>query len=86
MDCGYEVINVDCAKPRDESKVAIWKNCSILDANALHAVFREFQPQLVVHLAAYASMEARSLEEFRANTDGTANVLNACKESAVISR
>jgi nucleoside-diphosphate-sugar epimerase len=86
VDCGYEIVNVDCAKPRDESKSAIWKNCSILDANALHAVFREFQPQFVVHLAAYASMDARSLDEFRPNTEGTANLLNACKESATVER
>lgn len=86
VDCGYEVINVDCAKPRDESKVAIWRNCSILDVNALRAVFREFQPQSVVHLAAYASMDTRSLDEFRPNTEGTANLLNACKESATVER
>jgi nucleoside-diphosphate-sugar epimerase len=86
VDCDYEVINVDCAKPRDKRKVAIWRNCSILDVNALRAVFREFQPQLVVHLAAYASMDARSLDEFRPNTEGTANILNTCKESATVER
>jgi GlcNAc-P-P-Und epimerase len=86
VDCGYEVINVDCAKPRDESKIAIWRNCSILDKHALCKVFQEFQPQFVVHLAAYASMDARSLDEFRPNTEGTANLLNACKESATVER
>jgi nucleoside-diphosphate-sugar epimerase len=86
VDCGYVVINVDCAKPRDESKIAIWRNCSILDKDALHAVFQEFQPQLVVHLAAYASMGEHSLDEFRPNTEGTANVLDACKETTTIER
>ena len=86
VNCGYEVSNVDCNKPGDERGVELWKNCSILDANTLLAVFLKFQPQFVVHLAAYASMDARSLDEFRPNTEGTANLLNACKESATVER
>lgn len=86
VTCGYEVINVDCAAPVDKSQIPIWRDCSILDTTALHAVFHEFQPQFLVHLAAYASMDARSLAEFRPNTEGVANILNACKESSTIEK
>jgi nucleoside-diphosphate-sugar epimerase len=86
LDCGYEVINVDCAAPEDESRLALWKNCSILDADILRAVFREFQPQFVVHLAAQATVDGRSLDDYRVNTVGTANLLEACKETPSVER
>jgi nucleoside-diphosphate-sugar epimerase len=84
--CGYEVLNVDCVKPGDERYIGIWRDCSILDKSMLHEVFKQFQPQFVVHLAAYAAMGEHSLDEFRPNTEGTANVLDACKETACIER
>lgn len=86
LRCGYNVVNVDCVKPSDEHHIAMWSNCSILDKNALSEVFREFQPKFVVHLAAYASMEAVSLDEFRVNTEGTANVLWGAQQSASLER
>lgn len=86
IDCGYEALNVDCAAPADKSKIAVWKSCSILDANVLRTVFQEFQPRFVVHLAAYASMDAKSLNEYRANTVGTENVLNGCAEIQSVER
>ena len=78
--------NVDIVPPADGSEVAMWRNCSILDTKLLQFVFQEFRPQCVVHLAANASLDARSLEDYRANTDGTANVLNACKCSTSVER
>jgi GlcNAc-P-P-Und epimerase len=86
VQCGYEVNNIDCAPPSDKSQGALWKNVSILDGPALQAAFQEFQPQYVVHLAACAAMEARSLDEFRPNTEGTENVLQACQESPSLER
>jgi|ERR1700722_3829003 len=83
---GHEIINVDNTKPRDECKLSIWRNCSILEKTALRQVFRDFQPHAVVHLAAYASVEAKSLVDYRANTDGTANLLECCKETRTIER
>lgn len=86
VDAGWEVTNVDVALPTGLAKQARWANCSILDPEALATAFREYQPQWVVHLAAYASMEARSLDEFRANTVGTTNVLTAAGRTGSVER
>lgn len=83
---GWEVANVDIVPPPDGAARANWRNCSITDREALLKVVREFQPQCIVHMAAYASMEATSLAEFRANTYGTANVLTAAGETASVER
>lgn len=83
---GWDVTNIDVAPPAGMSKKARWVNCSILDAVELAGAFRKYQPRWVVHLAAYASMEARSLDEFQANTEGTANVLKASNQTESIER
>jgi nucleoside-diphosphate-sugar epimerase len=80
-----EVLNVDTAKPLSKQP-GTWEQCSILDTTRLASIFDRFQPKWVVHLAALASMEARSIKELRVNTEGTTSVLDACKKSNSVER
>lgn len=57
-----------------------------MDAAALGRVFSEVQPRYVIHLAAYASMEAKSLDEFKVNTEGTRILLEAIKQCPSVER
>jgi GDP-4-dehydro-6-deoxy-D-mannose reductase len=61
------------------------RRCDILDRDALAAVFREIQPELVIHLAAQAfngiSWQAEE-STHQANYLGTVNVLRAVRELA----
>jgi GlcNAc-P-P-Und epimerase len=82
---GIELINVDIAKPKKQAHDAYWCECNILDLDRLKNVFSEFQPTHIVHLAARATMEGKSLDDFRDNTIGTANVLDAVKNATTIS-
>jgi GlcNAc-P-P-Und epimerase len=82
---GIELINVDIAKPKKENHNACWRECNILDLDHLKEIFREFQPSHIVHLAARATMDGKSLDDYRDNTTGTANVLDAVKNTASIS-
>jgi nucleoside-diphosphate-sugar epimerase len=82
---GYKVLNVDIQPPQLTQRTC-WREASILNAEGFAAVVREFAPAFVVHLAAYASMEARSLDEFMVNTEGTANVLRAVKMCPAVQR
>jgi nucleoside-diphosphate-sugar epimerase len=83
---GYDVLNVDVKAPAETSLALLWRDCSILDVGKLEAAFAEFQPQAVVHLAANAAVSARSLDDYRCNTEGTANVLEACRKTPSVKR
>ena len=84
---GHQVINVDIRAPDNiGASDNIWRKISILDREGLGELFREIQPSHVIHLAAYASMEARSLDDFLANTKGTANLLAAIKSVPSVER
>ncbi len=59
----------------------------IRDAAAVQRVFEDFQPSLVLHLAAQALVRRsyrEPLETFSANVMGTANVLEAARQTASV--
>jgi CDP-glucose 4,6-dehydratase len=55
----------------------------IRDASHLRTALREFQPQIVIHMAAQALVRRsyrEPLETFATNIQGTANLLDACRD------
>ena len=84
---GHQITNIDICEPKTgDANDVEWRDCSILNKEQLVRLFQEMQPSHVVHLAAYASMDARSLGEFSANIDGTANLLDAIKSVSSVER
>lgn len=86
ISLGYRVVNVDTKPPDEVGQKAMWHEVSILDSARLNALFYEVRPQYVVHLAALAVMEGQNLDDFRANTEGTANVLAAVRSISSVDR
>lgn len=82
----YNVVNADIAKPSLSIHCAYWRKISILNNKTLIGLFDEIRPNYVIHLAAYASMEGVSMDEFRTNTDGTACVLDAVKRCGTVEK
>lgn len=80
---GWQVLNLDVAAP-PEPRSGSWIKCDILDAELVEKLFREFRPTHVVHLAAETSIEIEDLAGFRANTEGTANILRASAASPTL--
>lgn len=85
LACGHDVVNVDIAAPQS-AHASYWRKVSILDAEALAALMKEYAPTYVVHLAAYATMDARSLDDFKVNIEGTRNVLQAIRGCPSVQR
>lgn len=84
---GHRLTNVDLRPPTAGARWAeTFRAGSLLDRDGLTAIFSEVRPTHVVHLAAVAKMEARSLEEFAANTEGTANLLAAVEAAGNVER
>jgi nucleoside-diphosphate-sugar epimerase len=77
---GYKIFNLDIVPPTKQSNHSTWRECSILDFADLKSQIEEIRPNSIIHLAALATMEAASAEDFRVNTEGTANVLQAVRE------
>lgn len=66
-------------------------SCDILEAEKLRAIFSQFQPDHVVHLAATHDIstpvnENLGLAGYRVNTDGTANLIAAIRDYGRVRR
>lgn len=86
--CGDTVLNLDAHPPLNPAQRPFWKQVDVLDAGALAAAFREFAPEVVIHLAGRTDCdEDTTVEEgYRVNLDGTRNVLAAIKATPSIQR
>jgi len=83
-----QLLNVDIAPPGCANQQAFYRHADILDLSRLRVVFQEFRPDVVIHLAAQTSFikQAKGLDFYRANTEGTRNVLDAIEATASVMR
>ncbi len=81
----YSVILVDSADPKIPLQAhETWIKADILDAPAIQSIFKEKEPQIVVHLAALTSTEPELvMDDYRANTRGAEIIFEACEHYKV---
>jgi GlcNAc-P-P-Und epimerase len=84
----HELLNLDFAAPLEETHRGSWRNVDILEAEAVKKEFEEFQPHAVIHLAARTDCDENTTVEhgYRANTEGTGNVLAAITRTGSVER
>ncbi|MFZ4689779.1 MAG: NAD-dependent epimerase/dehydratase family protein [Polymorphobacter sp.] len=72
---GWAVINLDSVPPRNPAQAGLFRRVDICDRAALQAAFDDFAPDDVIHLAARTDLLGQNLDDYAANTTGTANLL-----------
>lgn len=84
---GNEIINLDIVRPAEIKHQHLWNEMNLLEKDRLVDLFKRFQPDWVVHLAARTDTNPESsLEDYVFNTEGTSNILTAIKECPSIDR
>lgn len=82
-----QIINIDIAEPLEKKHNPFWQRIDILDKEKILEIFERFQPHYVLHLAAYAETRPENImEDYKPNTDGTANILAAIKSISSVER
>src|SRR5438552_920246 len=77
---GYQIVNLDIAEPLEKEHNAFWQRVNILNKEKVLNAFENFQPNYVVHLAAYTDTKPENvIEDYTPNTEGTANILHVIK-------
>jgi GlcNAc-P-P-Und epimerase len=82
------ILNYSIHAPLNPEQTSYWRAGNILDSAATTATFREFQPDAVLHLAARTECDENTTVEegYRANTEGTQNVLEAARATPSVRR
>ncbi|MDQ8204663.1 NAD(P)-dependent oxidoreductase [Pelagicoccus sp. SDUM812003] len=85
---GWKVTNLDKSLPLNSKQLENWEPCDILEIRELKELFQRLQPDYVIHLAARAECDESTTVEkgYRANTEGTENVLSAVQSCESIKR
>jgi nucleoside-diphosphate-sugar epimerase len=87
---GAEILNLDIAPPKPQSKSATpaksgsYRSCDLLDSKSLGRCFDEFQPTHVVHLAGRTDCFGSTVDEYAANHVGTQHVAAAIKRTSSV--
>lgn len=71
-----QILNVDMAKPVVESHESYWKQADILDCKSLEDIITQFNPEIIVHLAAVTDLDGKTLSYYRTNFEGTKNIID----------
>ena len=80
---GYEVFNLDIKAPALVAHRAQWRKVDICDRAALLAAVAEIAPEIVVHMAARTDLNGASVADYRANTEGVQNMIDAASIESV---
>jgi nucleoside-diphosphate-sugar epimerase len=84
---GDAVLNIDIAPPKIEAHRDVYRKVDIMDRPALAKAFGDFQPTVVIHLAARADLEQRKgLEHFAPNIAGVTNIIDAARATGGVQR
>lgn len=82
----HEILNIDIKQPTDKTQNYYWKKCDILQLTNLNELFAKFEPNIVIHLAARADVDGKTLDDYKANTEGTKNILAAIQNISSVER
>ena len=84
---GWDVLNLDVAKPRNRNHLELWKRVDILDRDYIVKTFSDYRPEAVLHMAARTDLdENRDIRGYAANIDGVANVIEAVRQAGSVER
>ena len=76
------LVNLDTVEPQVSSHNPFWRVCDLVNSEAVLEAFREFNPEVVVHLAGRTDMFGDTLEDYASNHVGTANLVRAIQQSS----
>lgn len=79
-ELNYKILNLDIVPPVDGKNLDVWNNVSIIDKSEFKNVVLEFNPNYIIYLSATTTQNAKSIEDFYVNIQGTKNLIKIANE------
>lgn len=84
---GYEILGLDKLPPPPEEDIESHVMCDLLDLNKLKVIVSQFNPTMVIHLAARTDLdENEKLSGYASNIEGTENLVTAIEYTGNVKR
>lgn len=76
---GDQVISLDILPPRNPDHGSLWRKIDLLDSATFTRAVADAEPEVVFHMGARTDLEGKSVRDYRANTEGVANLIQALR-------
>ena len=86
LESNIDFLNIDIRLPEKKSHCPYCKLVDIMDKKMLLQSFLEYKPTHVIHLAARTDTDSDLLQDYKVNTEGTQNVLEAIRNTPEVKR
>lgn len=83
---GDDIVNFDISSPRNITHNALWRSGDLLDGEGLRSMVRDFDPEVIFHMAARTDLDGRSVADYAANTIGVENLIAAAEGASSLRR
>jgi nucleoside-diphosphate-sugar epimerase len=83
---GDDVLNFDIVAPRNRAHQEFWRFADLLDGESLQSLIRDFDPMVIIHMAARTDLDGSSIDDYAANTIGVANLIAAAAGAPSLQR
>jgi nucleoside-diphosphate-sugar epimerase len=77
LNSNHQVLSLDAIAPKVAKHSEYWQKVDLCDYQLLKNYVLDFNPQFVIHLAARTDLRGKNIEDYKANTEGVTNILNA---------
>lgn len=74
------ILNIDFNVPKIEIQKSNWLNLDIRNKAELRTTLEQFNPDVVIHLAARTDLGGSKIEDYSTNTEGTQNLVEVLNE------
>lgn len=81
-----QVKNIDISAPKKSNHFSIWSRIDVMDKVKLENAILEFDPEVIIHLAAVTDLNGNSSEYYRVNTEGTQNLIDVVANLKTLSK
>lgn len=83
---GYSVQSLDIAPPRNPHHAALWRHIDVCARGSLMHAVREFNPDVLFHLAARTDLDGAAITDYPANVAGVTNLIEAARATPSLQR
>lgn len=83
---GHTLLNLDIKSPRNRTQEKYWRSIDIRNSESFLNALEQFQPEVILHLAARTDLHGKSLADYSANVEGVQNLCDAVKKIPALKR
>src|ERR1041385_5812300 len=80
LNDGCTVKNLDKKEPPNKSHLTHWEKVDILNLNDLGTAIKNFEPDMIIHLAAVTDLDGKDLNYYAPNIAGTQNIIDTANK------